>query len=145
MTPTVSRKIGGGWWLSHSVVSDSCNCMDCSMLGFSVPEISQTRILERLHFPTPVDLPDTVVKDASPVSPALAGRFFTTELPGKPHFAIKFLKNLFKIRYVNIFLNYCLIWVLLQGFSHWNSISYWKYLSILWDFSTFGFLFYANF
>ena len=42
-----------------------------------------------LHFPTPVDLPDTGVKDASPVSPALAGRFFTTELPGKPHFCYK--------------------------------------------------------
>ena len=46
MTPAVSRKIGGGWWLSHSVVSNSCNCMDCSTLGFSVHEISQTRILE---------------------------------------------------------------------------------------------------
>ena len=35
----------------------------------------------RLPFPTPGDLPDPGIK---PSSPALAGRFFTTELPGKP-------------------------------------------------------------
>ena len=33
-----------------------------------------------LPFPSPGDLPDPRIK---PVSPALAGRFFTTELPGK--------------------------------------------------------------
>ena len=109
MAPTVSREIGGGWWLSHSVVSYSCNCMDCSTLGFSVHEISQTRVLERVALSYFLDLPDTGVKDASPVSPALAGRFFTTELPGKPHFCHKKILNLFKIKYVNIFLNYCLI------------------------------------
>ena len=35
-----------------------------------------------LPFPSPEDLPDTGVKL---VSPALAGGFFTTEPPGKPH------------------------------------------------------------
>ena len=34
-----------------------------------------------LPFPSPGDLPDPGIK---PGSPALAGRFFTTELPGKP-------------------------------------------------------------
>ena len=34
-----------------------------------------------LSFPTPGDLPDPGIK---PVSPALAGGFFTTEPPGKP-------------------------------------------------------------
>ena len=34
-----------------------------------------------LPFPSPEDLPDPVIK---PVSPALVGRFFTTEPPGKP-------------------------------------------------------------
>ena len=34
-----------------------------------------------LPFPSPGDLPDPRIK---PVSPALAGRFFTTEPPGKP-------------------------------------------------------------
>ena len=36
-----------------------------------------------LQFPTPGDLPDLGNELMSP-SPALAGRFFTTEPPGKP-------------------------------------------------------------
>ena len=36
-------------------------------------------------FPPPGYLPDLGIKPAFPVSPALAGRFFTTELPGKPN------------------------------------------------------------
>ena len=36
---------------------------------------------KELLFLTPGDLPDPEIE---PVSPALAGRFFTTELPGKP-------------------------------------------------------------
>ena len=44
-----------------------------------------------LPFPSPGDLPDRGIK---PVSPALAGRFFTGEPPGKPkdglfYYAIK--------------------------------------------------------
>ena len=38
-----------------------------------------------LPFPTPGDLPHPGIKPASPASLALVGRFFTTELPGKPH------------------------------------------------------------
>ena len=37
-----------------------------------------------LPFPPPGDLPDPGIKPASLVSPALAGRFFTTAAPGKP-------------------------------------------------------------
>ena len=38
-----------------------------------------------LPFPTPPgDLPNPGIEPASPVSPALTGRFFTTEPPGKP-------------------------------------------------------------
>ena len=40
----------------------------------------------RLPFPSPGDLPDPATKPPSPVSPALAGRFFTTEPPRKPRF-----------------------------------------------------------
>ena len=43
----------------------------------------QARILSGLPFPTPGDLPDTGIKPTSPESPALVGRFFTTEPPGK--------------------------------------------------------------
>ena len=38
-----------------------------------------------LPCPPPGDLPDPVIKPMSPVTPALAGGFFTTEPPGKPH------------------------------------------------------------
>ena len=37
-----------------------------------------------LPFPSPGDLPEQGIKSMSPVSPALVGRFFTTESPGKP-------------------------------------------------------------
>ena len=36
-----------------------------------------------LPFPLPGDLPSPGIEPASPVSPALASVFFTTELPGK--------------------------------------------------------------
>ena len=37
-----------------------------------------------LPFPSPGKLPDSGIKPTSPESPALAGRFFTTEPPEKP-------------------------------------------------------------
>ena len=37
-----------------------------------------------LPFPLPGDLPLPGIEPTSPASPALAGRFFTTEIPGKP-------------------------------------------------------------
>ena len=37
-----------------------------------------------LPFPPPGDLSNSVIKLKSPASPALAGRSFTTEAPGKP-------------------------------------------------------------
>ena len=49
---------------------------DSSSLGFSKQEH-----WSGLSFPTPGDLPDTGIK---PMSPALAGGFFTTAPPGKP-------------------------------------------------------------
>ena len=52
----------------------------CSLPGSSVHSILQARILG-LHFPSSGNLPDLWIK---PVVLALAGRFFTTELPGKP-------------------------------------------------------------
>ena len=39
-----------------------------------------------LPYPTPGDLPDLGIEDAPPVSPALAGGFFTTGPPGKPFY-----------------------------------------------------------
>ena len=41
-----------------------------------------------LPFTPPGDLPNPGFEPASPESPALAGRFFTTEPPGKPQYII---------------------------------------------------------
>ena len=59
------------------------NLINCSLPDSSVHEISQARILEWLPFPPPGDPPNPGIEPASPVSPALAGGFFTTEPPGK--------------------------------------------------------------
>ena len=58
--------------------------MDCSPPGSSVPEIFQTRILERVAISSSRgSSPPAGIEIASPVSPALADGFFTTVLPGK--------------------------------------------------------------
>ena len=52
-------------------------------------EFSRQEYWSRLPFPPPADLPDPGIEPASPLSPALAGRLFTTgkhteyALPGK--------------------------------------------------------------
>ena len=62
--------------------------MDCSLLGYSVHEISQAGILEWVAISSSRgssgprnQTPDSCL--LSPVSPALAGGFFTVEPPGK--------------------------------------------------------------
>ena len=67
--------------LSHSVVSDSVTpwtvaCQAPLSIGFSWQEY-----WSGLPFPPPGDLPDPGIKLRSP---ALAGRFFISEPPGKP-------------------------------------------------------------
>jgi len=52
-------------------------------------ECSRQEYWSGLPFPPPGALPEPGI---TPVSPALAGRFFTTEPPGKPHMAIKTLE-----------------------------------------------------
>ena len=61
-----------------------CDPMDCSLSGSSVHEIIPQGFWSVLLFPHPGDLPSPGIEPASPVAPALAGRFFTTEPPGKP-------------------------------------------------------------
>ena len=58
-----------------------CDPMDCSPPGSSVRGILQARLWSGLPFPPPGDLPDPGIEPASPTSPALAGRFFTTAPP----------------------------------------------------------------
>ena len=75
-------------WLCCWLVTVSCptlrDPMDYRPPGSPVHGISQGGILERVAISPPVDLPDPGVQSTSPVSPALAGRFFTTEPPGRP-------------------------------------------------------------
>ena len=56
-----------------------CDSMDCSPLGSFVLEILQARILEWFACLPPENLPDPGIKPMSPVSPALRGRFFSTD------------------------------------------------------------------
>ena len=58
--------------------------MDCSLDCSPVHGIFQARILEWVSIFTPGDLPCPEIKPASPVSSALAGKFFITEPPEKP-------------------------------------------------------------
>ena len=62
-----------------------CNPMDCSLPGSSFMRFSRREYWYRLPLPSPRDLPSPGIAPTSPVSPALAGEFFTTELPGKPN------------------------------------------------------------
>ena len=63
-------------------MSDSCDPMDCSLPGSSVPGISPGKNTGvGCHFPLQGDLPNP---ETEPTSLALTGGFFTDEPPGKP-------------------------------------------------------------
>ena len=70
--------------LSHFSRVQLCESMDYSLPGSSVHGILQARVLEWVVIPPPGNLPYPGTEPMSPVSPALAGRFFTTEPSGKP-------------------------------------------------------------
>ena len=57
-----------------------CDPKDCSPPGASVHGIPQARILEWAPCPPPGDLPGPGIESPSLVSPAQAGRFFTTRV-----------------------------------------------------------------
>ena len=61
-------------------ICELCDSMGNSLQDSSVHRIFQARMLEWLPFPSPGDLSDPEIKL---MSPALAGRFFTTVPPGK--------------------------------------------------------------
>ena len=62
------------WWFSCSVVSDSCDPMDCSPPGSSVHGILQARILEwiAISFSRGSSRPGNRIQVS-----CIAGRFFT--------------------------------------------------------------------
>jgi len=62
-----------------------CDPMDCSPPDSSLHGIFPGKnIVVGCHFFPPGDIPNLGIETTSPVSPALAGRFFMTEPPGKP-------------------------------------------------------------
>ena len=66
-----------------------------------------------LQFPPPGDLPNPGIKPTSLGSPELAGRFFTTEPPGKP-----FKKKKKKIGVIKLVVNFssCMFFKVLLSF-----------------------------
>ena len=69
-----------------SVVSDSLTPRTVAHQAPLSMGFSRQECWSGLPFPLPGDLPDPGIELVSPSSPALAGRFFTTEPPGKPSF-----------------------------------------------------------
>ena len=55
-----------------------CNPMECSPTGFSAMGFSRQEYWSGLSCPPPGNLPDPGIEPRSHMSPALAGRFFTT-------------------------------------------------------------------
>ena len=66
---------------SPSGMSSLCDPMDCSPPGLLSVEFSRQEYWSGLPFPSLGDLPNPGIELRSPTS---AGRFFTTEPPGKP-------------------------------------------------------------
>ena len=69
--------------------------MDYSLPGSPVLEILQARILEWVVMPS--SRGSSPLKDQTGVSciSCTAGRFFTTELSGKPHWLLRYYKSIF--------------------------------------------------
>ena len=64
--------------LSHLSCDQLCDSLDCSPPASSIHGILQVRILEWVAMPFSRDLPNPGIKPVTFMSPALAGRFFTT-------------------------------------------------------------------
>ena len=79
--------VGEDSWESLGLQGETeltCDLMDDSSPGSAIRGVFQTRILEWVAISYSRDLPNPGIEPASPASPALAGRFFTTVPLGKP-------------------------------------------------------------
>ena len=86
--------VGSVWasvLFSHSVVNDSATPWTVACQSPLFMRFSRQEHWSGLPFPSPGDLPDSGIKLASLTSPALGGRFFTTEPPGKPIFYLSII------------------------------------------------------
>ena len=66
-----------------SVCPALCDPMDCRRPDSSIMGFSRQEYWSGLPCPPPGDLPDPGIEPASLMSPALAGRFFTTSVTGE--------------------------------------------------------------
>ena len=76
--------------LSHSVLSNSATSWTVASQTPLSMGILQARTLEWVAIPSSRDHPNPGIK---PESPALTGRFFTTEPPGKLHSNVDWVPN----------------------------------------------------
>ena len=67
-------------FLIHLSADGHLGCFHVLHQAFLSMGLSGQEYWSGLPLPTPGDLPDPVIEPMSPDSPALAGRFFTTEL-----------------------------------------------------------------
>ena len=81
-----------------------CHPMDYSPPGSSVHGVFRQEYWSRLPFPPPEDHPNPGAESMSPTSPALAGRFLTTQPPGKPPYKYTHIKTLHAV-YLIFFLS----------------------------------------
>ena len=75
------------WWLHVYMPSRVWLFVTIGTVACQAPlslEFSMQVEWSGVSFPTPGDFPDPEIKPASPTSPALAGKFFTTASLGKP-------------------------------------------------------------
>ena len=82
--------------LSHSVVFDSCDLMDCNPSGSSVHGILQARVLEWVVIPFSRE--SSQARDRTRVS-CISGSLLTTEPPGKPIYSLSVLCKLTVLRF----------------------------------------------
>ena len=68
------------WCVCAQSCSTLCNPLDCGLPSSSVHGISQAGILEWVAISSPRNLSNPGIKPASPVPPALAGRFLGEDI-----------------------------------------------------------------
>ena len=74
------------YYICLHVQSHLCNPWTVACQASLSVEFSRQEYWSGLPFSTPGDIPNPEIGPESPVSPVLAGRFFTTVTPGKPHY-----------------------------------------------------------
>ena len=78
-------------WSLNQLCMSLCDLVTLASQAPLSMEFSRQKYWSGLPFPTPKDLPEPGIEPASFVSPALAGRFYSTVPTGKPLLAPKCL------------------------------------------------------